>query len=86
VSLFSCKDTTRLLSEALDHDVPAGRRLLARIHLLFCTPCARFRRHLHFLREAARGYDNAGSPETARLSVEARARILQALKREGHAG
>jgi len=85
VSLFSCKDTSRLLSEALDHDVPAVRRWAARIHLLFCTPCARFRRHLQFLREAARGFDNAASPDSARLSGEARARILQALKQEGQA-
>jgi hypothetical protein len=83
VSLFSCKDTTRSLSEALDHDLPAGKRLAARIHLLLCIPCARFRRHLLFLRDAARRFARADSQGSAGLSAEARARILQRISQQG---
>jgi hypothetical protein len=83
VSLFSCKDTTRLLSEALDHDLPAGKRLAARIHLLLCTPCTRFRRHLLFLRDAARRFDRADSHASVGLSAEARARILHRISQAG---
>jgi hypothetical protein len=82
--LFSCKDTTRLLSEAMERTLPARQRLTARIHLLLCTPCSRIRKHLLFLRDAARQFDQAAPPDGVRLSVQARARILQALKQQGH--
>ena len=82
MSLFSCKDTTRLLSEALDTDVSASRRLIARVHLLFCTQCTRWRKHLRFLRRAARTFDNAASRAEMRLSAHARKRILLALKQQ----
>jgi hypothetical protein len=82
VSLFSCKDTTQLLSEALDHDLAAGQRLSARLHLLLCGPCSRFRRHLLLLRDAARNFDSA--PQEGQLPATARNRILQVLREEGN--
>jgi hypothetical protein len=83
MSVFSCKDTARLASESLDRDLTLGQRLAVRFHVLLCPPCARFRQHLDFLRDAARRL-TVGLPgedlEQATLSPEARARMQQALE------
>lgn len=83
MSLFSCRDTVRLASEALDHDLTIGQRLAGRIHWLMCPFCARFRQHLDFLRDAARRFEGqatGGDVDQANLSPEARARIQRALE------
>ena len=62
--------------------VPLGRRLALRFHLLMCPNCARFRRHLRFLHDAAgRLADQAARSDGghAGLSAEARERIERAL-------
>jgi hypothetical protein len=82
----SCRDATRMISDALDRPLPLGRRLWLRLHLLLCTPCRRFSKHMKFLRAALRHYlaaERAGRPAVpAALSPEARTRIRRALERE----
>jgi hypothetical protein len=83
MSMFSCKDTVHLASESLDRNLRLRQRLALRIHLLMCPPCARLRRHLLFLRDAARrlqGEADRGDGDQAGLSPEARERIKRALE------
>ncbi len=83
MSIFSCKESVRLASESLDHDLSLGRRLALRFHLLLCPPCARYQRHLLFLSAAARRLEEQalrGEVESARLSFEARQRMKGALE------
>jgi hypothetical protein len=83
MSLFSCKDTVRLASEALDRDLRLRQRLALRIHFCMCPPCARLRRHLLFLRDAARRLQeeaDRGNGNQTGLSPEARERVKRALK------
>ena len=83
MSLFSCRDTVRLASESLDRDLSLTEGLALRVHLLMCPPCARFRRHLQFLRDAARRLQDQGAcanGEQAGLSPEARERMERALE------
>ena len=83
MSLFSCKDTVRLASQALDRDLTVGQRLALRAHLLMCPPCARFHQQLAFLRQAARGLEDpakAGDVTQDNLSPEARDRMQRALE------
>jgi hypothetical protein len=83
----SCKEVSRLVSESMDRDLPLRRRFPMRLHLLMCSLCARFRRQFLFLSDAAQFLGEASEDgelfTKARLSPEARARIKQALKRNG---
>ncbi len=54
--LISCKDASRLISQIMDGSVPLHRRLLVRLHLLFCDACTQFQRQVRFLRVMMRRY------------------------------
>jgi hypothetical protein len=84
MSLFSCKDTVRLVSRALDQRLTLGQRTAVSVHLSFCPMCSGFRRQLNFLRDVASQYE-ARNPEahanpTTALSAEARERLRQLLQ------
>lgn len=54
--MLSCKDATRLMSEAQDRPLSVSERLQLKLHLAICTGCANFRRQMDFLRSTCRGY------------------------------
>ena len=78
-----CDEITRLVSMSLDTDLSRPERIAVRIHLLYCTSCRRFRKHMSVLREilkrAAANGEDAGVLLSQALSAEARARIQRAL-------
>ncbi len=86
--MLSCEETTRLISESLDRELPFRRRLAVRAHLLMCRYCSRYRKQLLFIEKAIThvvegekdgvGASHVGPP----LSPEARERIREALRRE----
>ena len=79
----SCREATRLQSDALDRLLPISSRLGLRIHLVLCQWCRRYGKQLRFLRRAAREHPDQGceaAPHT--LSPAARERIQQALRDE----
>jgi hypothetical protein len=84
----SCQEVSRLASESMDRPLPIRRRFSVRLHLLMCSLCARFRRQIGFLRDAARSFSEASEDDqlfaNARLSPQARARIKEALEHNGH--
>jgi hypothetical protein len=82
--MLSCRETTRLASEALDRKLTFGERMGMAMHLLMCPLCRRARRMMLFLREVLRRRWTALQTETASragptLSSEARQRIRRAL-------
>jgi hypothetical protein len=50
--LLSCKEATRLLSQAQDRRLSYGERIKLRLHLMACIACSRFSRQLVVMREA----------------------------------
>ncbi|MBL8511694.1 MAG: zf-HC2 domain-containing protein [Betaproteobacteria bacterium] len=52
--MLSCKEATRLLSEAKDRDLELGERIQLRIHLSICIGCNRYQRQLDFISLACR--------------------------------
>ena len=54
--LISCKDASRLISQIQEGHVPFGKRLLVRLHLIFCEACKQFERQIRFLRVMMRHY------------------------------
>ncbi|WP_205678686.1 zf-HC2 domain-containing protein [Aquisphaera insulae] len=78
-----CAGASELISRRLDEPLPLVDRLALAGHLLACAPCRRFARQVRFLREACarRPGDEPDASEADILSREARARILEALRR-----
>ena len=37
--MLSCKETSRLISEELDHELPLYKRVMLRMHLAMCKGC-----------------------------------------------
>jgi hypothetical protein len=49
---MTCKEVSRLLSEALDRKLTVTERAGCRLHLAICVACNRVNRQLEFLRKA----------------------------------
>lgn len=55
MKLLSCKETTRLLSQAEDRKFAFGERVALRAHLAICNGCRNVNAQFKFLRRAVRG-------------------------------
>jgi len=76
----SCKQATRLQSDALDRKLPFPQRFGLQLHLLLCKWCRRYGKQIRFLRDAAHEHtDELADPVPQKLSAEARERIKQKL-------
>jgi hypothetical protein len=54
--LSSCKDATRLVSQAQDARLSAFQRWKLKMHLKACAHCMRFETQMQFMHEALRRY------------------------------
>jgi len=55
MSLLSCKEVTRLVSQGLDRELALGERTALRLHLAICEGCRNVSKQLAFLRRAVKG-------------------------------
>ncbi len=80
---ITCEQSTRLVSESLDRDLPRGERLAITLHAFSCRSCRRYRKQLAFLGQAVRRMADAFTDSSARatLSPEVRDRISRILGR-----
>ena len=78
--MLSCKEATLLASKAMDTRLTARERWAVRLHLLYCRGCARFARHIQFLRRAARMTTDRMPATVRQLPPAARDRIRTALQ------
>jgi hypothetical protein len=79
--MLSCKEATRLLSEALDRRLLLSERIALGFHLFICKMCRRYARQVRMLTDVLRSSiaRDSGNPD-ARLDAAARARIRESLK------
>jgi hypothetical protein len=85
-----CRDMMALMSRAMDTELSRGERFAARLHLVYCKACRRYRQQLLMLRDGLRrAADAAVSSDSATpseattqptLSADARRRIEQSLR------
>lgn len=77
-----CKETSRLVSESMDRQLPIFKRLLLWIHLRMCKYCHRFEQQLLMLHAISRHINRhlETFEPSASLSDEARERIQSALQ------
>ena len=79
----SCRRATMLISASLDRQLNRRERLALRMHLLLCGPCRLFQKQMRLLRAFVREHPPRALPVSylkARLSPEARARMIRALR------
>lgn len=77
----TCRQATRLQSEARDRRLSFFEKLGLRLHLFLCKWCRRYGEQLEFLRSAARECEQAESRQSPQgLPPEARERIKEKLK------
>jgi hypothetical protein len=83
----TCRQATRLQSQALERPLSLRERVGLKIHLVLCRWCKRYGIQIRFLRSAAQ--KQSEHPETLpeqSLSPEARGRIKQHLQTEKQRG
>jgi len=79
----SCRQASRLQSEALDHKLPILQRIGLRIHLFLCKWCRRYEKQIRFLRDAAHEHPNElVEPAHQNLPDAAREQMKQRLRAE----
>ena len=65
MTVRSCKEVTRLVSQGLDRELAFGERAALLVHFAICQGCRNVNRQLSFLRRAMQGR-SATEDETAR--------------------
>lgn len=63
--MLSCKDATRLCSDALERELSLRERLSLRMHLAMCAGCTRFEEQLAVLRTLSRRWAEGHAPAGA---------------------
>jgi hypothetical protein len=53
---LTCKESSRLQSQALDRNLRLGERLRLRLHMGVCDACTKVGKQMDFLRRALRSY------------------------------
>ncbi|MGI9046321.1 MAG: zf-HC2 domain-containing protein [Burkholderiales bacterium] len=56
MKLLSCKDATKMMSQAMDTRLSLPKRMALRLHLAICASCCHFRTQLSFIRLACRRF------------------------------
>ena len=52
--MMTCKQATRLISQAQDRPLRFRERVALRMHLMMCSGCANFSHQMDFIRQALR--------------------------------
>ena len=79
----SCREATRLQSEAMDRPLRLRQRIGLRIHVILCRWCRRYGRQIGFLRSMAHEHEKHEETLPAQtLRPEAKARMKERLKEE----
>jgi len=61
--MMTCKDASRLLSQAQDRPLGFGEQLRLRLHVLICDGCANFSRQVATLRRAVQALRERSGPD-----------------------
>lgn len=81
--LPSCEAITRMVSESHERPLSISERLRKWLHFTICEWCSRYEKQLALVRlaarDAARAAESSDSPESPRLSEDARERLNRAL-------
>jgi hypothetical protein len=79
---ITCEDTTPLISELMDHNLPLGKRIRLKFHLAMCTVCRFYQKQLGVIRALAQklGGEETSTQQKSILSEKAKIKIKDSLK------
>ena len=79
---ITCEDTTPLISELMDHNLPFGKRMRLKFHLGMCTVCTFYKKQLEVIRALAckLGGEEESIHQKTILSEQAKTKIKDSLK------
>ncbi len=66
--MLSCKEATRLMSEAQDRDLAITETLGLEMHLLICSGCRRYREQMNFLHQICQQHPARPTPHEEQTS------------------
>lgn len=67
--MMSCRQVTRLLSDAQERKLSLKERMALKFHMMMCSGCRNFADHMKTLRDIAHSYTKGeGGKEQARAS------------------
>jgi len=85
--MLNCKETTRFISEGLDHRLSLWQRINLRLHVMMCGACSAYKRQIEGLhrlfglhRQRTEGIMSNMSSEAHRLSSAKRDQIKHLLE------
>lgn len=83
LGIYSCKEASRLISDAQERPLSLVEKFNVYIHLLICESCINYNKHLKFIRKAIISVkDKAPMKSEIGMSDSARDRIRQQLNQK----
>lgn len=85
-AVFSCREASRLASEAQDHPLAMRQRMALRMHTMMCAACRSYERQILFIDRVFKLRAQRGEPTiptSEGLDAAARERIRAKLKQGG---
>ncbi len=79
--MLSCAEASRLTSESLDRNLSASEKMRLNMHTAMCRWCKRNRRQFELIREIIHRHEHTPPTEEESLSVEARTKIDEAVRK-----
>lgn len=79
---ISCKEATQMISRSMDLPLPMGKRILLKIHLIYCSICARYSRQLGLLRKILVRYRERQESNDDVLSVDTKKNMQDLIDKE----
>lgn len=79
---LTCEDTSPLISELMDHNLPMGKRMRLKFHLAMCAVCRFYQKQLEIIRALARklGGEETPTQQQVVLSEQVKTKIKDSLK------
>lgn len=61
--MLSCREATRLLSQAQDRPLSLSEQVQLYVHLGICAGCRNFGKHMIFIRKACQRFSTGATPD-----------------------
>ena len=78
--LLNCKQSSELISQALEEKLPLFKSMMLKLHIITCPGCAIFSRQLSIIHKIAPFFIQKQATSLALLPEDAKIRIAEALK------
>lgn len=78
--MLNCKQSSELISQALDEKLPLFKRMMLKLHIVTCPDCAKFARQLSIIHKIAPFFIQKQATSLALLPDDAKGRIAKAVK------